>query len=155
METGGTERQMRWEGEQKLEPLSPPAPARPRACTHASPACTRSARMRSEAQIDRFSRAWLGSPICTRGARLGWPCRQPNTKGLHPWMRASELLKNQLQFSIQIALTNLVQIFDNSSVSRMVRQECLLVNYFSSRNFACECDFLPHYTSTQIHYSNQ
>ncbi|EEC74405.1 hypothetical protein OsI_09761 [Oryza sativa Indica Group] len=91
METGGTERQMRWEGEQKLEPLSPPAPARPRACTHASPACTRSARMRSEAQIDRFSRAWLGSPICTRGARLGWPCRQPNTKGLHPWMRASQV----------------------------------------------------------------
>ena len=88
METGGTERQMRWEGEQKLEPLSPPAPARPRACTHASPAYTRSARMRSEAQIDRFSRAWLRSPICTRGARLGWPCRQPNTTGLHPWIRA-------------------------------------------------------------------
>uniref|UniRef100_A0A0D9Z1A6 Uncharacterized protein n=1 Tax=Oryza glumipatula TaxID=40148 RepID=A0A0D9Z1A6_9ORYZ len=110
METGGTKRQMRWEGEQKLEPLSPPAPACPRACTHASPACTRSARMRSEAQIDRFSRAWLGSPICTRGARLGWPCRQPNTKGLHPWMRARCDAGNQTHpKSIQCQVTDLRQ----------------------------------------------
>uniref|UniRef100_J3LJC4 Uncharacterized protein n=1 Tax=Oryza brachyantha TaxID=4533 RepID=J3LJC4_ORYBR len=42
----------------------------------------------------------------------------------------TELMKNQLQFSSQISLANLVQIFDHSNVGRMVGQETLLLHQF-------------------------